>query len=105
MICRARLTGLAWLPGSISPWVYMRNFSPVSEMKKSRRRVVAQNLRNKANMAKHKVITFAPIIALATLTAVSVLSSEMFIMWKIQSQAKQLRSRIHLAFIWITRLK
>ena len=35
----------------------MRNFSPVS-------------VKKKVNMAKHKVITFAPIIALVTLIAV-----------------------------------
>ena len=28
------LTGLARLPGPISPWILMRNFSLVSEMKK-----------------------------------------------------------------------
>jgi len=33
-------------------------------------RVLAPNSRNKPNMAKHKVITFAPIIALVTLIAV-----------------------------------
>ena len=55
----------------------MRNFSPVSEKRKSRRRVVAQNSRNKANITKHKVITCAPVIALATLIAVSVLLNGM----------------------------
>ena len=30
-------SGLAWLPGSILPWVHIRNFSPVSEMRKRRR--------------------------------------------------------------------
>ena len=53
----ARLTGLARLPGWILPWVHMRNFSPVSEMRKGQRswvRVLAPNLGNKANIAKHK---------------------------------------------------
>ena len=39
-------------------WVHTRIFSPVSEMTKGRRRVVTRNSRNKANMAKHKVICF-----------------------------------------------
>ena len=58
----------------------MKNFSPVSEMRKSRRRVVARNSRNKENMAKHKVITSAHIIALATLIGVSLLSNGMLMM-------------------------
>ena len=96
------------MSGPISPWVNMKNYSPVSEMRKGRRRVVARNSRNKANMAKHKVITFAPIIALATLIAVSLLSNGMLMMWKIQ-QAKQddaeFIRRIHPAFIPVTGLK
>ena len=39
--------------------------------KRPRRRVVARNSRNKANRVKHKIITLTPIIALATLIAVS----------------------------------
>ena len=35
-------------------------------------------------MAKRKIITFAPIIALATLIAVSLQLDGMFMMWKIQ---------------------
>ena len=77
----------------------MRNYSLVSEM---RRRVVARNSRNKANMAKHKVITFVPIIA------VSLLSNGIVMMWKIQ-QAKQddaeFIRRINPAFIPVTGLK
>ena len=77
----------------------MRNYSLVSEM---RRRVVARNSRNKANMAEHKVITFVPIIA------VSLLSNGIVMMWKIQ-QAKQddaeFIRRIHPAFIPVTGLK
>ena len=44
-------TWLARLPRPISPWVHMRNFSPVSKMRKGRRswgRVLERNLRNKA---------------------------------------------------------
>ena len=50
-----------WLPRWISPWVHMRNFSPVSEMRKGKRfwgRDLAANSRNKANMAKHKNFGF-----------------------------------------------
>ena len=57
----ARLTGLARLPGWILLWVHMRNFSPVSEMRKGQRsweRVLAPNSGNKANMAKHKNFNF-----------------------------------------------
>ena len=59
-------SGLAWLPGSILPWVHTRNFTPVSKMRKRRRFwgwVQARNSRNEANMAKHKVLIFAPITA------------------------------------------
>ena len=77
-------------------------------MRKGRRRVVARNSRTKANMAKHEVITFAPIISLATLVAVPLLSNGMLMMWKIQ-QAKQddakfIRS-FHPDFIPVTGLK
>ena len=72
----------------ISPWVHMRNFSPVSKMRKGRRRVVARNSKNKANTVKHKIITFTPIIALGTLIAVSLQLNGMLMMWKIQ-QAMQ----------------
>ena len=37
-------------------------------------------------MAKHKVINFAPIIALATLIAVSLLPNGMIMMWKLQQE-------------------
>ena len=52
---------LARLPGCISLWVHMRNLSPVSEMRKGQRswvRVLAPNLGNKANIAKHKNFNF-----------------------------------------------
>ena len=62
----------------------------------------------KPNMAKQKIITFVPFIALATVIAVLLQLNGMFIIWKIQ-QAKQdnaIRgSRIHPAFILVTRLK
>ena len=81
----------------------MRNFSPVSEMRKGRRRVVARNSRNKANTVKHKIITLTPIIALATLIAVSLQLNGILMMWKIQ-QAMQddvefIQRRILPAFI------
>ena len=64
-----------------------------------------RNSRNEANMAKHKVITFAPIIVLATLIAVSLQLNGMLMMRKIQ-QAKQddteLIRRTHPSFISVT---
>ena len=87
----ARLTGLARLPGWILPWVHMRNFSPVSEMRKGQRswgRVLAPNLGKKANIAKHKILTFGPILASVILKAVSLQLNTMLLMWKIQ-QAMQ----------------
>ena len=62
----------------------------------------------KPNMAKQKIITFVPFIALATVIAVLLQLNGMFIIWKIQ-QAKQdnaiRASRIHPAFILVTGLK
>ena len=49
---------------------------------------MSSGAKNEANMAKHKVIIYAPIIALATLTAVSLQLNGMLVMWKIQ-QAKE----------------
>ena len=83
-----RLDRLAGPISRISLWVHVRSFIPVSEMRKGRRQVVVRLQRKKANMAKHKVITFAPVIALETLIAESLLSNGMLMMWKIQ-QAKQ----------------
>ena len=58
-------------------------------------------------MSKYKVVTFAPVTALATLIAVSLLSNEMLMMRKIQ-QAKQDHAefirRIRPAFIPVTEL-
>ena len=84
----ARLTGLARLPGCISPWVHMRNFSPVSEMRKGQRswvRVLAPNLGNKANIEKHKIFYFR---ASVTLKAVSLQLNGMLMMCKIQQAMK-----------------
>ena len=57
---------------------------------------------------KHKIITFTPIIALATLIAVSLQLNEMLMMWKIQQAMQddaELIRRIHPGnraevFIW-----
>ena len=115
LFIRARLTVLARLPGWILPWVHMRNFSPVSEIRKGQRsweRVPAPNSGNKANMSKHKILTFGPILPSVTLKAVSLQLNGMLMMWKIQ-QAMQddaiWTARIHSAihpgnwdevFIW-----
>ena len=69
----------------------MRNFNPVSKMKKRPKilgRVLAPKSRNKANMAKHKNFNFRAYIASATLKAVSLQLNGMLTMWKIQ-QAMQ----------------
>ena len=77
----------------------MRNFSLVSDMRSSGAKFEKQS--------KHGE-TFAPFIALATLRAVSLQLNGMLMMWKIQ-QAMQdnaiQTTRIHLAFIPVTRLK
>ena len=67
--------------------------------------VVVRNSSNNANM-RHKDTTFVAIIALATLTAVSLMQlNRMLMMWKIQ-QAKEDETefirRIHPAFITVT---
>ena len=66
----------------------MRNFSPVSEMKKGQRswgRVLAPNLGNKANREKHKIFYFR---ASVTLKAVSLQLNGMLMMCKIQQAMK-----------------
>ena len=113
LFTRTQLTGLARLLGQTSPWVHMGNFSPVSEMREGQRcwgRVLALNSKNKANKAKHKNLTFAPIIASATLKAVSLQLQcyGMLMTWKIQHpmQDDAIRTaRIHSAFILVTGLK
>ena len=64
-----------------------KKFQPNSKDGKRQKileQVLVQNSRNKANFTKHKVITFVPIIALATLIAVSLQLNGMLMMWKIQ---------------------
>ena len=94
----------------------MRNFSPVSEIRKGQRswvRVLAPNLGNKANIRNTKILTFGPILASVTLKAVSLQSNGMLMMWKIQQaiqdDAIRTSPRIHPAvhpgnwdevFIW-----
>ena len=68
---RSRFVLIPWqrdLTTSPLQWVHRKSLSPVSQVRKGRRRVGARNSRNKANMAKYKVVTFAPVIALATLS-------------------------------------
>ena len=75
------LTALARLPGPISPWVLMRNFSTVSEMRKGPKK-------------RNKIIstTVAPIIALATLKAISMQLNGKLMMSKIYRQCKTIPS-------------
>ena len=83
----ARLTRLARLPGPTSLWFLRRNFSPVSEMRKGQRslkRVLAQIREAKQTWRNTKAITFEPIIASATLTAVSLQLNGMLMMCTIQ---------------------
>jgi len=72
---------------------------------------LVRNSRNKVNMARTKIKTFAPIVVLvlATLKAVSLLLNGMLMMWKIQ-QAMQgdyaiHATRIHPTFIPVIRLQ
>ena len=62
---------------------------------------------NKADMRNTKIITFAPIIAFATLKAVSLQLTGMPMMRKIQQamQGDAIWARIHPAFIPVTRMK
>ena len=54
----ACLTGLARLPGPISPLIYMRIFSPFYEKdRRSWGRLLPRNLRNKANMVNTKLLS------------------------------------------------
>ena len=98
LFTRTQLTGLARLLGQTSPWVHMGNFSPVSEVREGQRcwgRVLALNSKNKANKAKHKNLTFAPIIASAALKAVSLqLQIVMGCLWhgKYSMQCKTMQS-------------
>jgi len=79
------------LAGPVLPWVHMRNLSPLSKMKKGQRSwgpVLVRKSRKKATRRNTKIITFAPIIALVTLKAVSLQLNGMLMMWKRQ-QAMQ----------------
>ena len=63
-------------------------------------RVLAPNSGNKANMAKHKILTFGPILPSVTLKAVSKQLNGMLMMWKMQQamQDDAIRTaRIHAA--------
>ena len=96
--------------GPIPPWLIWEISARFPRWKKAedtdwRQRVLVRNSRNEANMAKHKVITFAPIIVLATLIAVSLQLNGMLMMWKIQQTKKdgtELIRRTHPSFISVT---
>ena len=93
-----------------SPWFHMRNFSPVSEMRKSQRSwgwVLACRDTEQA-WWNTKILNFAPIIASGTLKAVSVQLNGMLMMWKIQQEMQDdaiRTARIHPTFILLTGLK
>ena len=84
----ALLTGLTHLPGLVSPWKKWEISAQIPRWERGQRRVVARNSRNKANMAKHIVITFTPFIALATVVAVSLQLNWIVMIWKMP-QANQ----------------
>ena len=68
----------------ISPWVHTRNFSPVSERRNGQGSwgcVLVPNLRTKQTWWNTNIRTFAPIIASATLKAVSLRLNGMLKMW------------------------
>ena len=86
----------------------MRNFSPVSAMKKSKDPVDEfwREIReSKQTWRNTKIIIFAPIIVSAPIKAVSLQLNGMFMMWKIRQamQDDAIRAvRIHTAFIPVT---
>ena len=93
-------SGLARLPGPISPWIHMTgNFSPVSERRKGRislLRVLTWNAKKKANLAKKY-----PDLCAHHSVAVSLQLNGMLTMWKTQQamQDDAIRSaRVHPAF-------
>ena len=64
----------------------MRNFSPVSETKKGSKTLATSSdakFEKQSKHGKHKVITLAHIIDLATLSVVSLQSNGMLMMMKI----------------------
>ena len=79
----------------------LRNFSPVSAMRKGRRswgRVLVPHFRTKQTWWNTKNLTFAPIIiASVTLKAVSLQLNEMLMMWKLQQTMQD-------DTIWTTRI-
>ena len=68
----------------------IRNFQPGKKSRRSCGQVLVQNSRNKVNVAKTKINTFAPILVLvlATLKALLLQLNGMLMMWKLQ-QAMQ----------------
>ena len=71
-------------------------------------RVLAPDSGNKENMAKHKKITFGPIIASVTLKALSLQLNGVLIMWKIQQKIQDdaiRTARIHPAVHPVTGMK
>ena len=68
------VTGLARLPGRILLSVHMGNFSPVDRL---------TGLKfNKTNMVKHKLVSFATVIALWSLVNLLVKLIRMLLKWK-----------------------
>ena len=96
--CMARFT-----PEPFSPWVHMRNFSPVSEITLKRPKILGTSYgANFEKQRKHKNYReFASFIAMATLIAVSLQLNGMLITWKIQQAmgrcrpGRQNSSRFH----------
>ena len=100
-------------PEPFSPWVHMRNFSPVSEITLKRPKILGTSYgANFEKQRKHKNYReFASFIAMATLIAVSLQLNGMLIVWKIQHAmgrcrpGRQNSSRFHPGnraevFIW-----
>ena len=85
------MTRLARLPGRISPWVHMRIFSPVSDMRK-RPKILRTSVgaklenQNKDGETQPSYYICASIMALATLFVVSLQLNGLLMMWKIQSK-------------------
>ena len=100
----ARLTGLARLPGWILPSVHVRNFSPVSEIRKGQRsweRVLAPHSGNKhgeKTWRNTKILTFGPILPSVTLKAVSLQLNACLWCGKYSRQCKTMPS------IWTARI-
>ena len=96
------MTRLARLPGRILPLV------PKEKRPKILGTSSGAKFGNKATWRNTKILTFVPIIASATLKAVSLQLNGMLVMWKIQQamQDDAIRiTRTHPAFIPVTCLK